>query len=177
MTDFFSARFSSAQQLPNGNILICMGPQGEFFEIDSNEEIGWNYINPVTRDGPLIQGDSPAGVNPVFRVLKYGTDYPAFTGKTLTPQGNIELEPPVLAINDDAINKNFEIYPNPVKFKLQILGLDEKVNETRIYDLHGEAIQISRGHNINEIDISSLANGVYLLSINNKIMKKFIIAR
>jgi len=176
MTDFFSARFSSAQQLPNGNILICMGPQGEFFEIDSNEEIVWNYINPVTLDGPLIQGDSSAGL-PVFRVLKYGTDYPAFTGKTLTPQGNIELPSIVLAINKEKSGQIFNIYPNPVTDNFQIIGLSGKVYDAIIYNLRGEPIRKFKGNNIKEIDVSGLSNGAYLVSINKKVMKKFIIAK
>jgi hypothetical protein len=176
-TDFFSARFSSGQQLPNGNLLICKGPQGEFLEIDSNEEIVWNYVNPVDRDGPLQQGDSPEGGNNVFRVFKYSVDYPAFIGKTLTPQGNIELPSMVLAINKEKSDQIFNIYPNPVIDNFQIIALSEKVYDAIIYNLRGEPIRKFKGNNIKEIDVSGLSNGAYLVSINKKVMKKFIIAK
>ncbi len=43
-TNFFAAFLSGAQQLPNGNILICNGPFGELFEIDrTNSETVWRY--------------------------------------------------------------------------------------------------------------------------------------
>ena len=46
--NFFAAFLSGAQQLPNGNILICNGPFGDLFEIDrSNSETVWLYQSPV----------------------------------------------------------------------------------------------------------------------------------
>ena len=43
-TNFFSHFLSSAQQLPNGNILICSGSNGYLFEVDSNNDKVWEYI-------------------------------------------------------------------------------------------------------------------------------------
>lgn len=43
---FFSPQISSAQKLPNGNILIDEGMNGRFFEISRDGEIVWEYINP-----------------------------------------------------------------------------------------------------------------------------------
>lgn len=90
-TDFYSPFQSSAQRLPNGNILICEGKQGRFFEIDPDENIVWEYINPVGASGILKQGDDPASTsNSVFRIKKYPADYPAFTNRDLTPGAPIE---------------------------------------------------------------------------------------
>ena len=175
--DFFSGRFSSAQQLPNGNILVCKGPQGEFFELDTSNEIVWNYINPITPNGPLYQGESPDWVNSVFRVLRYGTDYPAFAGKTLTPQGNLELENVVSAISKNYSSENIIIYPNPAINKLRITGLTNKVSNINIYSLEGKQVKSLRNYNKYEVDVSNLQNGIYLISVNFGVPQKIIISR
>ncbi|GJM29809.1 MAG: hypothetical protein DHS20C17_24440 [Cyclobacteriaceae bacterium] len=93
-TEFFSIFVSSAQRLPNGNMLICEGSHGRFFEIDSCERIVWEYVNPVGAKEILSQGDVPEGLgNIVFRAKKYTTDYTAFANRDLTPGLPIEKEP------------------------------------------------------------------------------------
>ncbi|MCH8103542.1 MAG: aryl-sulfate sulfotransferase [Chloroflexi bacterium] len=91
-TDFYSSFISGAQRLPNGNTLIDSGAQGHFFEVTSAGDIVWDYVNPVTGDGPLAQGIVPEDrTNIVFRATRYGKAYPAFEGKDLVPMGVIEL--------------------------------------------------------------------------------------
>lgn len=90
-TDFYSAFQSSAQRLPNGNTLICEGANGRFFEIDSDENIVWEYINPIGASKILKQGDGTQRKgNILFRAKKYATDYGAFLDKDLTPGPVIE---------------------------------------------------------------------------------------
>jgi hypothetical protein len=43
---FYSTLVSSAQRLPNGNTLITEGCDGRLFEVTSEHEIVWEYINP-----------------------------------------------------------------------------------------------------------------------------------
>ncbi len=43
---FFSQYISSAQRLPNGNTLINEGAIGRMFEVTSDNEIVWEYVNP-----------------------------------------------------------------------------------------------------------------------------------
>ncbi len=97
-TDFFSGYISGAQRLPNGNTLICDGAHGTFFEVTSEGEVVWKYVNPVTREGPLAQGDpipttQKGTSNQVFRAYRYGSDYAGLADKDLTPGGPIELYP------------------------------------------------------------------------------------
>ena len=67
-TEFYSAFQSSAQRLPNDNIFICEGANGRFFEIDTNENIVWEYINPIGASKILSQGDGTNRKgNTVFR--------------------------------------------------------------------------------------------------------------
>jgi Protein of unknown function (DUF1566)/Arylsulfotransferase (ASST) len=73
-TDFYARNISSAQRLPNGNTLICDGPAGYFFEVTPSGQTVWEY----------------ATTGAVFRVKRYGLDYPGLDGtpleKSATPQ-------------------------------------------------------------------------------------------
>ncbi|MFO0756549.1 MAG: aryl-sulfate sulfotransferase [Byssovorax sp.] len=87
---FFSHIGGSAQRLPNGNTLVCSDTSGHFFEVAADGTLVWEYINPVTRDGPIaILPDSYPMTNSVFRAYRYAADHPAFTGKDMTPKGTI----------------------------------------------------------------------------------------
>jgi hypothetical protein len=80
--------------MPNGNSLICAGETGRFFEVTPEGEIVWEYICPVTTVGILAQGDTVAPKsNLVFRAPRYAPDYPAFTGRELTPGEFVERYP------------------------------------------------------------------------------------
>ena len=94
-SDFYSQFISGAQRLPNGNTLIDNGMHGIIFEVTSAGETVWKYVNPVTSEGPLTQGDPVVYPgNAVFRALRYAPSYPGFQGKDLSPMGAIELPKP-----------------------------------------------------------------------------------
>ncbi|MCP4683651.1 MAG: arylsulfotransferase (ASST) [Desulfobacterales bacterium] len=59
VTDFYAQNISGAQRLPNGNTLICRGPDGLFFEVTTSGEKVWEY----DYDGA------------VFRVERYSPSY------------------------------------------------------------------------------------------------------
>ena len=87
---FFSHIGSSGQRLANGNTFICSDTEGHFFEVTDKGELVWEYINPVTRDGPVkTLGDVLPMVNSAFRAYRYPADHPAFKGRELTPKGTI----------------------------------------------------------------------------------------
>ncbi len=60
-TDFYGHNISGAQRLPNGNTLICEGPDGYIFEVTNDGTVVWTYQNT---DGTAA-----------FRVIKYSYDY------------------------------------------------------------------------------------------------------
>jgi hypothetical protein len=91
-SDFYSTNISGAQRLSNGNTIICEGPQGTFFEIDSAKNVVWKYVNPVAQSGILSQGTTPT-MNLVFRCTLYEPSFSGFAGQTLTPGNPIELNP------------------------------------------------------------------------------------
>ena len=88
--DFFSQNTSGAQQLPNGNILITEGASGEIREVTLDQEIVWNYINPVGSFGATAQGGDPI-LNGVFRAERYAAAYPGLAGRDLPGQGVLEI--------------------------------------------------------------------------------------
>jgi hypothetical protein len=65
-TDFYAINLGSAQRLPNGNTLICDGPQGRFFEVTSEKEVVWEYENQIP--DPIDHH--------VFKVFRYAPEYP-----------------------------------------------------------------------------------------------------
>ena len=71
----FSALFSSnAQRMPNGNTLITDAPAGRIFEVTSDGEMVWDFVNPV-----------PDEIRTVYRAFKYSPDHPGLRGLDLTP--------------------------------------------------------------------------------------------
>ena len=87
---FFSHIGSSGQRLPNGNTFICSDTEGHFFEVTAKGELAWEYINSVTRDGPVkVLGDVLPMTNSAFCAYRYGTDHPALKGRDLTAKGTI----------------------------------------------------------------------------------------
>jgi hypothetical protein len=66
--NFFSARISNAQRLPNGNTLINEGLFGRFFEVTAEGAIVWEYVNPYFDGPPKMES------NQVFRVHRYDAD-------------------------------------------------------------------------------------------------------
>ena len=91
--NFFSPKISGAQQLANGNILICSGNQGRIFEIEYHtDSVVWDYISPVSSSGPIIQ-EIPASGNNVFRAHKFSPSYLGLNNLVLTPSTAIEINP------------------------------------------------------------------------------------
>jgi Arylsulfotransferase (ASST)/Family of unknown function (DUF5719) len=87
---FFSPIGSSCQRLPNGNALICAMTSGQMFEVTTDGELVWDYVNPVTSRGVLdAVSDSYPSMNAVFRAYRYGPDHPAISGRSLTPRGTL----------------------------------------------------------------------------------------
>ncbi len=95
-SDLYSEAISGAQRLPNGNTLICDGVHGVFTEVTTGGEIVWRYVDPVVKEGPLAQGETPGlddrghQWNAVFNIHRYPPDYPAFEGRDMIPGATVE---------------------------------------------------------------------------------------
>ena len=69
--NFYSPRISNAQRLRNGNTLINEGNFGRFFEVTTEGDVVWEYVNPWF--GPSTAPDK-VQQNGVFRVYRYSED-------------------------------------------------------------------------------------------------------
>ncbi|NNE32159.1 MAG: T9SS type A sorting domain-containing protein [Winogradskyella sp.] len=178
-SDFYSAIVSSARQLPNGNILICEGREARFFEIDSNENIVWEYISPISNaDGATYeQGNSPPPNNFAFRATKFSPDYPAFAGRDLTPGEPLETNPDLSACNTlNTINTNQPIvglFPNPTENTITI-NTNLQIDKIEVFTTLGQKVLESQS---NSVDLSSQEKGMYFLRIysDQKIITKMAI--
>lgn len=90
---FYSSFISGAQRLPNGNTLICEGMNGRLFQVTTEGEIVWEYINP--HYGPFEAHMMSIGTdhtNYVFRAQPIPYDWvPEDTSRSevaVTPVGN-----------------------------------------------------------------------------------------
>ena len=139
-TKFYSQIISGAEMLPNGNVLICSGVQGRFFEVTANKKLVWQYRNPV--NATTIQSDGQvAGNNSVFRCSFYSSNHPAFKNRNLSSFGTVERNsyaysciyestPPVVSAfspktNDVSITQNAVL---KVKFSEAVLKRNNSVN-------------------------------------------------
>lgn len=170
-TDFYSKIVSGAQQLPNGNILIDEGNQGRFFEIDANDNIVWEYVNPVT-DSILEQGEVIPGTsnlnNMVFRIYRYAPDYAGLSNLSLTNQGPIELNPSPsnCTVSVDELDEDrLVLYPNPADEIIIILNAQEQ-SEYEIVDAGGRVV-MSGDLLTNQVYVGELNAGVYFLQVKS----------
>ncbi|NJD10564.1 MAG: arylsulfotransferase (ASST), partial [Gemmatimonadetes bacterium] len=94
--EYYAEAISGAQRLPNGNTLICYGTHGVLVEVTPAGEAVWEYINPVTNEGPQVQGSTaPLDVrghdyNAVFKVRRYAPTYAGLAGRDLSAGAVIE---------------------------------------------------------------------------------------
>lgn len=165
-SDFYSSNISGVYALDNGSFMITEGATGRFFEINPFQQRLWEYVNPVFSGGIANQGDTVTG-NPVFRCEFYSSDYVAFAGKDLTPQGALELSPSepsiceALAVTTLDTETEFAIYPNPFSSEL-LIQLETNMNGAfELYNSLGVRVLEETIQNSVSIETESLPPGVY----------------
>ncbi|MCB9563690.1 MAG: aryl-sulfate sulfotransferase [Kofleriaceae bacterium] len=72
----FAANISGAQRLPDGDTLICVGPDGRFLEVTDAGDTVWTY-------------QYPGAMTSVFRATAYPATHPGLAGRDLAPTGPI----------------------------------------------------------------------------------------
>jgi len=90
------------------------------------------------------------------------TDYPA--------QVVAKIEVDDVAVLEVAQN-NIKVSPNPVNYELRITNYELRDVDYTIYSIMGQIILQGKLQDSAIIKVKSLANGVYYLRINNKVMK------
>ena len=183
----YAMNISGAQQLSNGNVLICNGPSGIFTEINSTGTTLWRYINPVNQTGVISQGTTPTQ-NSVFRCSFYPNNYSGFSGHVLTAGNTIENTNTVsascsltLAVSDIELSNDIKVYPNPVKDNLYINfgNVDFRASQIQLYNSLGQKVYENEVTNSEMIiPIVNYSKGIYFLKVNSynqQLTKKVII--
>ncbi|PKL81158.1 MAG: hypothetical protein CVV25_01585 [Ignavibacteriae bacterium HGW-Ignavibacteriae-4] len=178
---FYSMNLSSSQRLPNGNTLICEGAKGRFTEINHNKEKVWQYINPSSIGGMLLEQGSIANNNLTFRAEKLSKYHPALIGKELIPMGYLESGSDFtceLYGNESSVNfdDNTEIVVNPLRNRIE-LESKEIISFVEIFNSIGAKIYSTNSESqTNSISTINFGTGVYFLKIylKNQIVNRKI---
>lgn len=181
-TDMWSTGLSGMQKLPNENILICVGRFGYNFEITPDEEIVWEYVNPLLGGEPVAQG-TELGINDniMFRMLRFSPDYAGFDGQTFSPMGYIELEPdmdfvcPIVSVDELSNEQLSQIkaFPNPTDGRLNISVNQDwgRIQKVDIHNAQGQ-LMFNKETTINDylldIDVADYAAGVYVFTVTSE---------
>ena len=87
---FFSTNISGAQRLPNGNTLITEGAGGRVFEVTSDRQIVWEWMN-----APAAGTRTPATVYRAYRIpYSWLAQLPRPQEKAVTPPANGDFRVP-----------------------------------------------------------------------------------
>lgn len=170
-TDFYSAAISGTHALPNGNVLICEGANGRFFEVDNAGNTVWEYVNPVLSGVPATQGDQVSGNN-TFRCTRYSANYSGLAGQNLTPQGYIETGSTFscdlysTATLTDLNLEALDVFPNPAKYVIQITA-PQNIREIGIYSSNGTLVHSEKPESkATSAVISNFSEGLYFVKAN-----------
>jgi hypothetical protein len=133
---------SASNRMSNGNIFVNtssgQGGAGIMYEVDSNNNIVWQY------DG----GGPP-------KAFRYECEYPGIISLLNNPCG-VDLNP--------IENKEISIFPNPSNGIFAVDGLTENT-DIKILNIFGQIIAVELRDS--KIDLSNQPNGIYILNIKN----------
>ncbi len=165
--DFYSGNVSGAQRLPGGTTLICAGARGRLFEVEPDGAVVWEYVNPMTGVGPLLQGTDPFN-NQVFLARRYAPDFPGFAGRDLTPGEPIELQPDLSGCSTFAAVplasiSGLAIHPNPGTDAVHLPAPSGPDGQFFVYDLWGRIVAQGSWNGALRLDASVWPSGQYMV--------------
>ena len=178
-----STGLSSAQILPNGNVLACVGRFGYSFETTPDGEIVWEYKTPLRGGSAVEQGDSlQINNNLTFRLNRYPMDFEAFTGRSLEPMGYLELNPDtalcglILSNRPTPTRNQLKLYPNPAKDMVTVEWEGQRISYIKVYDMLGRQLQnVMASGGRKYLDTSDWTPGIYLVQVDEGEMVKLIV--
>jgi len=151
-------------------------------DVDMDKDEAKLFINDTllfTWPWTMTAGDTSLGPNQLGGVDFYGYDV-LNNGNCILYIDDIKLEKLTSTSINNATNEaELNIYPNPASSMLNIES-SRDFKSIRIYDIAGaEVMYVPVNHNMQQIDISNLANGVYYVSINyeNSIVVRKLVKR
>ena len=177
-----------AQMLPNGNLLISQSVHGRFVEFDTSRQRVWDYISPAlplslfVPQGGTVPAAGITWANAVFKARKYLPEYPGLEGKPLPhgaplevfPYADSTFSPPVGFAA--AMERNFEVFPNPVHDILHIRSSVAQQVDWSLVDALGTVARQGRLRGLEaEIEIQKLSPGIYVLRVGKNWRRKVVV--
>jgi hypothetical protein len=167
-----SPRLSGVQVLPNENLLICSGSNGHIVEIDSTENVVWQYVVPINQAGAIVtQGSSLPHPKNLFTVKKYPYDYVGFSNYNLNSALPIELSPNVCislsVLEGESFKNSIQVFPNPSneQFTIRFSGYMDWVY---IYNSLGQLVFQEFMDGELTVDCFTWNSGLYRLMTKNQ---------
>jgi len=157
--------------------IVCLGNQVVNLQAGQTEyTVNGNEFNPVTFSDNCgvanVENDFNNSVTLADAVLPIGTTTITWTitdinGNTNTCSFDIQVDE---YLNVSTVNNssNISIYPNPAHNKITIES-NEAINSIKILDITGKTVLTPHQgfKTLDNVDISTLQNGVYFIKINN----------
>jgi beta-glucosidase/6-phospho-beta-glucosidase/beta-galactosidase len=137
------------------DMFAAMGKNGQLINVVPSMNLVWVRVGDAPQDNVEVP-------------ITFNNDIWFYLNKVICKGANFLVEP--------TLQEQVNIYPNPAQSKLTIVGL--KANEKYqigIYNLNG--VLLFANQNPNEIDISTLELGYYILNIEfegGKIIRKIV---
>lgn len=169
----YAQNISSAQQLSNGNMLVCNGPAGDFFEVDSTGVPVWNYINPVSNSGIISQFQTPSQ-NLVFRCSFYPSSFAGLNNQVFTEAFILEDSNPwadscslSTEVSERLISPDMMLFPNPTSQVITVRSSSDLFSIT-LWDLTGHPVfRQSHVHGQVNIPVADFPSGMYAISLTD----------
>ena len=168
--EFYSPYLSNAQRLGNGNTLVNAGSPGDVFEIDTDRNVLWHYVIPLSGDNPGTQGNN-INNNSTFRAYKYPADYAGFNDIDLMAGETIENgENPIpcmlTAVENLETDLDLEVYYDAVAQNLALKNPSSSELRILVSDMQGRALlRRETKESAFSLPFFVFPKGVYVLSV------------
>lgn len=179
----FSPIGSSAQVLPNGNLLICSGKNGYVFEVDDKSNIVWEYIVPTKMGAPVKQGTiiKPSD-NRTFRTERYPMNWLNSGDMLLSAQWPLEIFTDTAFCNSlhyfDYLETRTGVYiywnQNARQISIAPLRFSETPIKFTIKNSLGKTVHDRVLNNPVKVKIDTWETGWYGIYVEEKLVTSFI---
>ena len=175
-----------SQKVPASGGLLKRGPDDKIY-FSCLYAVGWSYPdtsrNIYNENLSVINNPDVYGMGCNFSPFSFYLggkrtywDLPNNPNFNLGPLYGSACDSLSTGIESNNIKQSITIFPNPCKDRLNVVGILPTISDYKIFDFQGSIIKDGKTKNLFlSIDVSNFVNGVYYLSVNNTLFRKFIV--
>jgi hypothetical protein len=126
-----------------------------------NQSITWSLVNGTGSATISSSGTLTAQANGTVEVVATSND-----GSNVEGTVTITISNQSLSVNEYNVSSQVSIYPNPVLHDLFVEVNDTEIIKITILDYSGQLVKAITNNMTNQIDVSDLKQGVYILSVH-----------